>query len=229
MLSCMTFVFCSLLELAWVGYLSREEEIVSRLPPPSSQVAPKPCHPPVQQSASTASTVHRRPQKPPKNEEESALLSLRDNDYGYIPPGFGLNGNLASAMKSFSSSWVFHFFSNFRQFFFHFFFSCSCEPTNVVNMMLEEAETIPASTSSSLSRYSNPDELGDFEQNWKNWKIIFSSIFFEWFFENWAFHIILKKRFIFIFLNQEKLKNIFFLDFCVFFKFIFSFSNYRKN
>ncbi|VDK66326.1 unnamed protein product [Gongylonema pulchrum] len=25
MLSCMTFVFCSLLELAWVGYLSREE------------------------------------------------------------------------------------------------------------------------------------------------------------------------------------------------------------
>uniref|UniRef100_A0A914R2H3 Uncharacterized protein n=1 Tax=Parascaris equorum TaxID=6256 RepID=A0A914R2H3_PAREQ len=26
MLSCMTFVFCSLLELAWVGYLSREEE-----------------------------------------------------------------------------------------------------------------------------------------------------------------------------------------------------------
>lgn len=26
MLSCMTFVFCSLLELAWVGYLSREED-----------------------------------------------------------------------------------------------------------------------------------------------------------------------------------------------------------
>lgn len=25
MLSCMTFVFCSLLELAWVGYLSRED------------------------------------------------------------------------------------------------------------------------------------------------------------------------------------------------------------
>ncbi|CAO4368570.1 unnamed protein product [Caenorhabditis nigoni] len=131
MLSCMTFVFCSLLELAWVGYLSREEEPTASKALPCSQVAPKPAHPPpVQQSAN--STVIRR-QKQPKNEEESALLSLRDNDYGYIPPGFGLNGNLASAMKSFSSS-------------------CSCEPTNVVNMMLDEAETIPASTSSSLSR-----------------------------------------------------------------------------
>ncbi|CAB3403221.1 unnamed protein product [Caenorhabditis bovis] len=132
MLSCMTFVFCSLLELAWVGYLSREEEVVSRNPP-GSQVAPKPCHPVVQQtqSISASNTVYRR-QKQPKNEEESALLSLRDNDYGYIPPGFGLNGNLANAMKSFTSS-------------------CSCEPP-VVTMMLEEAETIPPSITSNLSR-----------------------------------------------------------------------------
>ncbi|PIO76643.1 Neurotransmitter-gated ion-channel ligand binding domain protein [Teladorsagia circumcincta] len=36
----------------------------------------------------------------PANEEESALISLRDNDYGYIPPGFGLNGNIANAMRS---------------------------------------------------------------------------------------------------------------------------------
>ncbi|CAI2349624.1 unnamed protein product [Caenorhabditis sp. 36 PRJEB53466] len=137
MLSCMTFVFCSLLELAWVGYLSREEEIVSRSPP-CAQVAPKPCHPPVQQSAS--SVQHRRQQKQPKNEEESALLSLRDNDYGYIPPGFGLNGNLSNAMKSFTSS-------------------CSCEPPNVVNMMLDEAETIPPSTTSSLSRKQRREML----------------------------------------------------------------------
>lgn len=27
-------------------------------------------------------------------------MSLRDNDYGYIPPGYGLNGNLKSAMAS---------------------------------------------------------------------------------------------------------------------------------
>ncbi|EPB65631.1 hypothetical protein ANCCEY_15302, partial [Ancylostoma ceylanicum] len=37
MLSCMTFVFCSLLELAWVGYLSREEEYS---PPPSAVALP---------------------------------------------------------------------------------------------------------------------------------------------------------------------------------------------
>ncbi|RCN24116.1 hypothetical protein ANCCAN_30194 [Ancylostoma caninum] len=37
MLSCMTFVFCSLLELAWVGYLSREEEYS---PPPSAVAIP---------------------------------------------------------------------------------------------------------------------------------------------------------------------------------------------
>uniref|UniRef100_A0A158PH33 Ligand-gated ion channel 50 n=1 Tax=Angiostrongylus costaricensis TaxID=334426 RepID=A0A158PH33_ANGCS len=76
MLSCMTFVFCSLLELAWVGYLSREDECGAE--------------PPFQMHSVT-STLHRRN---PTNEEESALISLRDNDYGYIPPGFGLNGNV---------------------------------------------------------------------------------------------------------------------------------------
>ncbi|VDO58010.1 unnamed protein product, partial [Haemonchus placei] len=86
MLSCMTFVFCSLLELAWVGYLSREDE--------------SPSTPPPLQVHSASSTLHRRN---PANEEESALISLRDNDYGYIPPGFGLNGNIASAMRSFGA------------------------------------------------------------------------------------------------------------------------------
>lgn len=42
MLSCMTFVFCSLLELAWVGYLSREElnvpkPVVAKLSPTGQQ------------------------------------------------------------------------------------------------------------------------------------------------------------------------------------------------
>ncbi|RCN36515.1 Neurotransmitter-gated ion-channel transmembrane region [Ancylostoma caninum] len=110
MLSCMTFVFCSLLELAWVGYLSREEEYS---PPPSAVAIPTktlpippltsnkttPVAPPTpsHQVHSATSTLHRRN---PANEEESALISLRDNDYGYIPPGFGLNGNIASAMRS---------------------------------------------------------------------------------------------------------------------------------
>ncbi|WKY00494.1 hypothetical protein Q1695_014941 [Nippostrongylus brasiliensis] len=112
MLSCMTFVFCSLLELAWVGYLSREDES-SDAPPPSSTALPSkslqippltsnktmPVAPPTPslQVHSASSTLHRRN---PANEEESALISLRDNDYGYIPPGFGLNGNIANAMRS---------------------------------------------------------------------------------------------------------------------------------
>lgn len=133
MLSCMTFVFCSLLELAWVGFLSREEEISSRHPP-TSQVAPKP-QPTIPQSMSN--TIHRR-HKSQKSEEESALLNLRDNDYGYIPPGFGLNGNLSNALISFSAR-------------------CSCE-ANVVNMKLEEAETIPSSASG-LSKKQRREHL----------------------------------------------------------------------
>ncbi|CAJ0599297.1 unnamed protein product [Cylicocyclus nassatus] len=114
MLSCMTFVFCSLLELAWVGFLSREEEFDTPPPPaPPAPVLPgkalpippltsnktTPVAPPTpsHQIHSAMSTLHRRN---PANEEESALISLRDNDYGYIPPGFGLNGNIASAVRS---------------------------------------------------------------------------------------------------------------------------------
>lgn len=81
MLSCVTFVFCSLLELAWVGYLLREDTSSQRAAP--SQVAPS--SPPVVQ------TVQRHVKRTEVN-EGSALLRLRDNDYGYIPPGFGLNG-----------------------------------------------------------------------------------------------------------------------------------------
>lgn len=34
-------------------------------------------------------------------EEENALISLaRDNDYGYIPPGYGLNDHLKATMAS---------------------------------------------------------------------------------------------------------------------------------
>lgn len=57
----------------------------------------------------------------PVCEEESALLSLRDNDYGYIPPGFGLNGNIISAVRSLGGRWVsVSVTSNSSR--------CSCEP-----------------------------------------------------------------------------------------------------
>ncbi|GMS89739.1 hypothetical protein PENTCL1PPCAC_11914 [Pristionchus entomophagus] len=109
MLSCMTFVFCSLLELAWVGYLSRDEEPGCSPPPlppvPTAKVVDKPPPSPLQVD-SKYSTLHRRKIQ---SDEESALLSLKDNDYGYIPPGFGLNGNISSAMRSLSGR-------------------CSCEP-----------------------------------------------------------------------------------------------------
>uniref|UniRef100_A0A0K0D2D5 Neur_chan_memb domain-containing protein n=1 Tax=Angiostrongylus cantonensis TaxID=6313 RepID=A0A0K0D2D5_ANGCA len=112
MLSCMTFVFCSLLELAWVGYLSREDECDGETPstapsipaktlpiPPLTSNKTMPVAPPTPsfQMHCATSTLHRRN---PTNEEESALISLRDNDYGYIPPGFGLNGNVVNAMRS---------------------------------------------------------------------------------------------------------------------------------
>jgi hypothetical protein len=119
MLSCMTFVFCSLLELALVGYLSREDHH-QQMPPP-----PLPPHQPVKaiQPPPQPTTVSIKPQQhqqqqqqhydqPPINtsvyrrpghktdEENAALLSQpRDNDYGYIPPGYGLNGNIKSAMS----------------------------------------------------------------------------------------------------------------------------------
>uniref|UniRef100_A0A1I7ZYM6 Ligand-gated ion channel 50 n=1 Tax=Steinernema glaseri TaxID=37863 RepID=A0A1I7ZYM6_9BILA len=117
MLSCMTFVFCSLLELAWVGYLSREEEDIRRpMPaPPSTPLAVQPVkvttpkspasvrpphYVPPYEPTSGGGTLLRRAPKQSGNEEEHALLSLRDNDYGYIPPGYGLNGNLKSALSS---------------------------------------------------------------------------------------------------------------------------------
>lgn len=60
MLSCMTFVFCSLLELAWVGYLSREEE------PPAGPVTTSPIpiplpnkSPPTPGYHSSSNTLHR--------------------------------------------------------------------------------------------------------------------------------------------------------------------------
>jgi hypothetical protein len=35
-----------------------------------------------------------------QQDEESALIKRTANDYGYIPPGYGLNGNLKSAMSA---------------------------------------------------------------------------------------------------------------------------------
>uniref|UniRef100_A0A0N4ZEI1 Ligand-gated ion channel 50 n=1 Tax=Parastrongyloides trichosuri TaxID=131310 RepID=A0A0N4ZEI1_PARTI len=139
MLSCMTFVFCSLLELAWVGYLSKDEA----LDVPGDEIYDQQNH---EQNLGDISDNPRHYNKPilennynvdsnfknkihPKqiegldtskqynlpqylqldgigesinncfkrnytgnSEEKSALLNLaRDNDYGYIPPGYGLH------------------------------------------------------------------------------------------------------------------------------------------
>ncbi|CAJ0942629.1 unnamed protein product, partial [Mesorhabditis belari] len=100
MLSCMTFVFCSLLELAWVGYLSREDEVVP--PRRSAQLDVPPTAPPTYREQPSTPIHHSNPnthpfqRKKPKATEEEALLH---NDYGYIPPGFGLNGTLARAVS----------------------------------------------------------------------------------------------------------------------------------
>ncbi|KAK6101476.1 Neurotransmitter-gated ion-channel ligand binding domain family protein [Brugia pahangi] len=102
MLSCMTFVFCSLLELAWVGYLSREE-----LDPPKP-VAAK-VSPEVHQDDDSIKLMHQDryetnsllPRRRLATEEENALINLaRGNDYGYIPPGYGLNDHLKATMAS---------------------------------------------------------------------------------------------------------------------------------
>uniref|UniRef100_A0A0N4UZ96 Ligand-gated ion channel 50 n=1 Tax=Enterobius vermicularis TaxID=51028 RepID=A0A0N4UZ96_ENTVE len=105
MLSCMTFVFCSLLELAWVGYLSREEESTPTPPVIVANEPPSPPNDPTTKAShfETSPLLRRqffnhskqtllRVGVPP---EETALVNLvRDNDYGYIPPGYGLNGTL---------------------------------------------------------------------------------------------------------------------------------------
>ncbi|KAI6176475.1 hypothetical protein M3Y97_00802000 [Aphelenchoides bicaudatus] len=119
LLSCMTFVFCSLLELAWVGYLSRAEAKPSpTMPTTPSQpekstniVAPiknvypqKIIRPPQYNDSSGGFTnlLQRRLNSAARKQqdEESALLRRTPNDYGYIPPGYGLNGNLKSAMSA---------------------------------------------------------------------------------------------------------------------------------
>nr|CAD2177860.1 unnamed protein product [Meloidogyne enterolobii] len=112
LLSCMTFVFFSLLELAWVGYLSRKEGESSKKTEKDSASTTA-----AQQQLKTISTqnwqipfeeseVNRKEeninslrrrmplqQQPPLpiNEDETAALLARTNDYGYIPPGYGWN------------------------------------------------------------------------------------------------------------------------------------------
>ncbi|PAV66156.1 hypothetical protein WR25_20960 [Diploscapter pachys] len=106
MLSCMTFVFCSLLELAWIGYLSREDEHPPEQATPLTANAVshsnlKPTSS-VPTANSTPNLFHRRNKT--QSEEEAALLtSIRENDYGYIPPGFGLNGSIANVMSRFTA------------------------------------------------------------------------------------------------------------------------------
>ncbi|CEF66217.1 Gamma-aminobutyric acid A receptor/Glycine receptor alpha family and Neurotransmitter-gated ion-channel transmembrane domain and Neurotransmitter-gated ion-channel family and Neurotransmitter-gated ion-channel ligand-binding domain-containing protein [Strongyloides ratti] len=133
MLSCMTFVFCSLLELAWVGYLSKDETIdppfeethninqensgdnniiqrnYKQVVENNYNVDKNKIHPKRNENIETnkhynlpqylqldgigesINSCFRR-NYTGSNEEKSALLNLaRDNDYGYIPPGYGLH------------------------------------------------------------------------------------------------------------------------------------------
>ncbi|KAF7637381.1 hypothetical protein Mgra_00003126, partial [Meloidogyne graminicola] len=78
LLSCMTFVFFSLLELAWVGYLSRKES--------DSRDAAK-------KRRILLSSIEQQQQI---NKNELIQLFSKTNDYGYIPPGYYgiLNGKL---------------------------------------------------------------------------------------------------------------------------------------
>ncbi|VDK65517.1 unnamed protein product [Onchocerca ochengi] len=106
MLSCMTFVFCSLLELAWIGYLSREELVVPKSE--TTKVSSAVHHD--DDNLKLATTMHQdnyetnsvfSRRRPGISEEENVLISLaRGNDYGYIPPGYGLNDQLKATMAS---------------------------------------------------------------------------------------------------------------------------------
>uniref|UniRef100_A0A0N5AHQ4 Ligand-gated ion channel 50 n=1 Tax=Syphacia muris TaxID=451379 RepID=A0A0N5AHQ4_9BILA len=107
MLSCMTFVFCSLLELAWVGYLSREEE--DSPPVPAVILTNEPPSPPNDpttrvshfETSPLLRSNHILYRRAVASSEEAAMLNLvGDNDYGYIPPGYGLNGTLKNAVVS---------------------------------------------------------------------------------------------------------------------------------
>ncbi|CAD5214386.1 unnamed protein product [Bursaphelenchus okinawaensis] len=124
LLSCMTFVFCSLLELAWVGYLSRQDsESTANTVKPTNQSldavpsqhtitikpikSPSPLPPhhiePPQYTANDTNQgflQRRLTSRSKETEEEQQKLLNNSNDYGYIPPGYGLNGNLKSAMSA---------------------------------------------------------------------------------------------------------------------------------
>ncbi|KAI6235920.1 hypothetical protein M3Y95_00102500 [Aphelenchoides besseyi] len=127
LLSCMTFVFSSLLELAWVGFLSRAEND-SVAPVDEKEIVPNRINTtrnlmddtksqtdefeqkksPTQQQYNELTTgftnlIQRRLNGNRRNQEETNSLLKRTptaNDYGYIPPGYGLNGNLKSAMSA---------------------------------------------------------------------------------------------------------------------------------
>ncbi|KAL3094728.1 hypothetical protein niasHS_006023 [Heterodera schachtii] len=121
LLSCMTFVFFSLLELAWVGYLSRKEadsreaakeaqdaaaavvQQVTVPPPRYGSVDAQSVGASYQQLNMQQQLIKRRfgvvPLTSQADDEASALLQrvegrtlVTSNDYGYVPPGL-LNGS----------------------------------------------------------------------------------------------------------------------------------------
>ncbi|OZC09475.1 Neurotransmitter-gated ion-channel ligand binding domain protein [Onchocerca flexuosa] len=106
MLSCMTFVFCSLLELAWIGYLSREELVAPKSE--TTKISSTVHHD--DDSIKLAATIHQdnyetnsvfSRRRPGISAEENALINFAcGNDYGYIPPGYGLNDQLKAKMAS---------------------------------------------------------------------------------------------------------------------------------
>lgn len=105
MLSCMTFVFCSLLELAWVGYLTREE--LDSMKPETTDLSSTDHYNSDGNKISTAVHHDRHEtnsifsRRRTVTEEKNALISFaHDNDYGYIPPGYGLNDHLKAKMAS---------------------------------------------------------------------------------------------------------------------------------
>lgn len=131
MLSCMTFVFCSLLELAWVGYLCRDlstgggpqppkppptdngsDSITAETPINNSvgtqvnntnlprkrrshnATAPAPWGDASSPGAFKMTSLQRKSRQPGYGSlAPPPFMAVRDNDYEYRPPGFGLDSS----------------------------------------------------------------------------------------------------------------------------------------